>query len=223
MSYTRFAVYFLPADGPLAAFGARWLGWDAVRGRAVVQPDIEGVAEMTEGPAKYGFHATLKPPFRLTPDQTPEALADAVAGLAARTAPARCNGLHLTRLGRFLALTPVGDATGLARVAAACVRELDAFRAPPEDAELARRRKAHLTDRQEALLRRWGYPYVLDEFRFHTTLTGRLPRRQVDEVADLLHGLLPPLPSPFHLDAVALLGERPDGRFEQISRAALTG
>ena len=223
MSYTRFAVYFLPAEGPLAEFGAHWLGWDAVRGRNVAQPDIDGLAGMTAAPARYGFHATLKPPFRLAPERSFDALTDAIAALAARTAPAQCDGLELTRLGRFLALTPVGDASGLARVAAACVRGLDGFRAPPDDAELARRRKSSLTDRQEAHLRRWGYPYVLDEFRFHMTLTGGLPRGRIDTVADLIHGLLPPLPQPFALDSVALLGERPDGRFERITRAELSG
>ena len=29
--------------------------------------------------------------------------------------------------------------------------------------------------RQDELLLRWGYPYVLEEWRFHLTLTGRLP------------------------------------------------
>jgi hypothetical protein len=52
--------------------------------------------------------------------------------------------------------------------------EFDEFRRPAEAAELARRRRAGLTPRQEALLVRWGYPHVFDEWRFHLTLTGRI-------------------------------------------------
>ena len=43
---------------------------------------------------------------------------------------------------------------------------------PP--AELARRRAGGLTPRQDELLQRWGYPFVLEEFRFHMSLTGPL-------------------------------------------------
>jgi hypothetical protein len=41
------------------------------------------------------------------------------------------------------------------------------------EAERARRRGA-LTLRQEALLDRFGYPYVAEEFKFHMTLTDRI-------------------------------------------------
>jgi hypothetical protein len=59
-------------------------------------------------------------------------------------------------------------------LADACVVRLDRFRAPPTDAELARRRRAALTPRQDALLAMYGYPYVLDTWFFHMTLTRRL-------------------------------------------------
>ena len=35
-----------------------------------------------------------------------------------------------------------------------------------------------ITARQDALLQQWGYPFVLEEFRFHMSLTGSLA--QVD-------------------------------------------
>jgi hypothetical protein len=54
-------------------------------------------------------------------------------------------------MGGFLALTPAYDLTVLERVASACVPDLDTFRAPVSGAELARRRKADLSARQEAL------------------------------------------------------------------------
>lgn len=103
------------------------------------------------------------------------------------------------------------------------MRDLDAFRAPAAEAELERRRKAGLSPRQDALLAQWGYPYVMEEFRFHMTLTGRLPKDRIDGWADIAQRHLPALPTPFVIDQIALCGERADGRFELIHRYTLAG
>lgn len=223
MSYARFAIYYLPPEGALADFGAGWLGWDCVAGRDSIPPHVPGLDDVTMTPRKYGFHGTLKPPFRLAEGTDAEGLRHAVAQMAQVCPAAQSDALTLTALGRFLALTPVGDTSGIARVAATCVEALDVFRAPPDEAELERRRKARLSDRQEALLQRWGYPYVMEEFRFHMTLTGRLLVEEIDHWSDIARAHLPPLPSPFVMDEVALVGERQDGRFELIQRYALAG
>ncbi len=223
MSYTRFAIYYLPPEGALADFSAGWLGWDVTAGRPVDQPDVPGIAQITKTPSKYGFHGTLKPPFRLVQGCDLPRLADAVAGMAAASAPAQCEGLVLSRIGHFLALTPKGEADSIGRVAATCVQELDTFRAPMDDSELKRRRKSGLSQRQDALLERWGYPFVLDEFRFHLTLTGRLPEAEVDRWMIRTRTHLPALPTPFLLNEVALVGERTDGFFELIQRYTMSG
>ena len=59
MSYARYAIYFVPSEGPLATFGATWLGWDVVAGRDVPQFDLAGLRDITVKPRKYGFHGTL--------------------------------------------------------------------------------------------------------------------------------------------------------------------
>ncbi len=223
MSYSRFAIYYVPAEGAFADFGAAWLGWDVARGRETPQMDVPGLHDVTMTPRKYGFHATLKAPFRLADGRTVADLDAAVSDLAAGLAPATCNGLDLTALGGFLALTPDGDMTDLRRVAAACVRNLDMFRAAATDAELARRRKAGLSARQEALLTQWGYPYVMEEFQFHMTLTGRLQQDSLAQWSKAVLRHLPDLPRPFVLDQIALCGERADGWFEPIHRYMLTG
>lgn len=223
MPYSRFAVYHLPPDGALSEFGAVWLGWDVATGRAVQQPGVPGLADVTGTPRKYGFHATLKPPFKLADGMQVAQLDDALQRLAVSTAPARCAGLELIALGRFLALVPLGDASGLDRVAAVCVTDLDAFRGRMSPAELERRQSKKLNPRQEALLQLYGYPHVLDQFRLHFTLTGRLPRDQIADWRDTVCHHLPDLPAPFVLDQIALVGERGDGFFELIQRYTLTG
>ena len=223
MSYSRFAIYYTPPYGPLAQFGAAWLGWDVERGQEAVQPDVPGLHDITMTPRKYGFHATLKPPFRLADGATEDLLFTAVGELAETLAPAECEGLTLSSLGRFMALTLQGDVAGVRRVAGGCVRGLDAFRAPAPPAELARRRQPGLSPRQDTLLQQWGYPYVIEEFRFHMTLTGPLADGAVDDWMTIAKQHLPPLPASFTLDQIALCGERADGRFEMIHRYALTG
>jgi hypothetical protein len=182
------------------------------------------IAAITEVPRKYGLHATMKPPMRLAEGNSTEALERACAALAASQPPVVLDGLELARLGRFLALRPIGDETALRALAAACVRELDAFRAPAPEAELARRRAAGLTEAQEDNLMRWGYPYVMEAFKFHITLTGKLPKAELPAVeAGLTESLLPLLPSPFEIRDLTLMGESEDGRFHLIHRYTLSG
>lgn len=223
MQAERYAIYYLP-EGDLARFGAEWLGWDCQAGAEVAQPAIAGMdlAELTDEPRKYGFHATIKPPFHLA--GTLADLQATVAALAARLAPAEAPALRLDRIGRFLALTPEGDGAAIRALAAETVRALDSFRAPASEADLARRRKAGLTPAQEANLTAWGYPYVMEEFRFHMTLSGSLECATRDFLfSELAPRVKPVLPRPFRLDSLCLLGQGADKRFRLIQRYPLTG
>src|SRR3546814_13524543 len=73
-----------------------------------------------------------------------------------------------------MALTFSEPAPEMRALADAAVQRLDALRAPLTPREIERRLQSRLSPRQEALLGRWGYPYVFDEFRFNMTLTGSL-------------------------------------------------
>jgi putative phosphonate metabolism protein len=171
----RLALYWAPElDDPLHRLGSAWLGRDAESGAALPQPTLPGldIAELTADPRGYGLHATLKPPFRLAVSWA-EAMA-AAAALAARLAPFDLPPLAVRDLHGFLALRETAPCPMLQALADACVEALDPCRAPLPESELARRRKAGLSPRQEALLERWGYPYVFEEWRFHVTLTRRL-------------------------------------------------
>lgn len=225
--FTRYAIYYTPEPGtPLADFGASWLGWDSARGTPCAHPRMTGldVAAITATPRKYGFHGTIKPPFRLAEGATAQGLSDAIADLCADSAPVVLEGLMLARLGRFLALVPLGDAGALGALAARTVQDLDAFRAPPNDAEMAKRRAARLNPAQEAHLLRWGYPYVLDQFRFHMTLTGPLDSETSNRVEAALAEPIRALElAPFQITGLTLLGEDGTGQFQQIHRYTLSG
>lgn len=228
--FLRYAIYFLPPAGALADFGAAWLGWDIAKATAVARQTNTGPGmippHVIARPRRYGFHATLKPPFHLAQGTSDTALVAAINRIAATTPPACCEGgLLLSTFGNFLALIPRGDADAIARLAAACVTGLHHHVAPPTGAELARRHRAapRLTPRQKALLNRWHYPYVLDEYRFHMTLSGPLAPAALKRVATRLTQELPPLPRPFVINEIALVGERADGMFQSIRRFRLAG
>lgn len=226
MTFTRYAIYYAPpADAGWSKWATGWLGWDMEAGREAAPPEAGAldVAAITATPRKYGLHATMKPPMRLADGTNDAQLRAACAALAATRTPVTLDGLQIDRLGRFLALRPVGDVTALNALAAACVTELDAFRAPAPDGEVAKRRTAGLSAEQDTNIVEWGYPYVLDQFRFHITLTGKLPKGDLPAVEDYLASELAPLlPQPFVINDLALMGEAEDGRFHLIQRYALS-
>ncbi|HET7880126.1 MAG TPA: DUF1045 domain-containing protein [Acetobacteraceae bacterium] len=171
----RVALYYAPqTEDPLFTASAAWLGRDPERGAPVPQPDIAGIAEVTAEPRLYGFHATLKPPMRLAAGCIWQHVVDATAALCERIAPFDLPPLSVQDLFGFLALRETVSSAPLQALADSCVEQLDSFRAPPSDAEMARRRRTKLTARQDAMLMRWGYPYVFETWFFHMTLTRRL-------------------------------------------------
>ncbi|KAF0259640.1 hypothetical protein DOU02_02130 [Clavibacter michiganensis subsp. michiganensis] len=185
---TRVAVYAIPgvgSDGPVGILlrerAEAWLGRSVVGGSAAPAPGAPAgwtraeVDAVTVDARRYGFHGTLKAPFRLADGRDLDGLEAAVADLAGSRDPVALPGLRVASLGGFLALVPTGPVPALDALAADVVMRLDGFRAPPTDAETARRDPASLSPRQRELLATWGYPHVLDRFRFHLTLTDRIP------------------------------------------------
>ncbi len=212
----RYAVYFAPPPGSaLAEFGAVWLGRDCADGTARAQPAVDGLsptrlAEITTSPRHYGFHGTLKPPFALADGCCEADLLAAVAAFAAARAGFDAPPLRVAALSGFTALVLSAPCPAMRDLAADCVRDLDRFRAPAGAAELARRRAAGLSPRQDALLRAWGYPYVMDEFRFHMTLTERLPAADRAVVMAALAPLAAPVTeAPLQVDGIAVF-HQPD-------------
>jgi putative phosphonate metabolism protein len=221
----RFAVYYAPRPGPFAQRAAEWLGWDPQAGRVVPQPVVPGIAnpdQITRDPRRYGFHGTLRAPFRLADGIKEEDAGQVVAALAGRLRPVICQSLRLENLHGFLAWTPQGCEKALMDLGAAVVEATDPLRAPLTEAEIVRRRPQELSPRQRALLDRWGYPHVMDEFHFHLTLTDRLD--DPEPIASALDAhFAPVVPRPFVVDDLCLFGEDLGGRFHLLHRYALAG
>lgn len=184
----RYAIYFAPeAASSFEALAASWLGRDAAMGKSVEHPNLEGLgatelAEITGPARRYGFHATLKAPFRLAVGASETDLTDAMEVFAEQTSTFEIPALKVGRLEGFLALVPAGPAPALNALANSVVEAFEPLRAPLTDREIERRNPVSLSSEELRNLMRWGYPYVFDRFRFHMTLTTRLAGPQITRV-----------------------------------------
>jgi 2'-5' RNA ligase len=185
----RYAAYLAPTDS-WRELGRAWLGRCEETGQRLARSrdDDPRLDAWTDAPRHYGLHATLKPPFQLRAGTTARAL-DAAMRTVARSQSPFAVTLTLRALRGFLAWCLTEDATDHARIRALAdraVRDLDAYRAPPTAAELARRRPDRLTPAQQQMLAQWGYPYVFDTYTFHITLTGQLGETDLRHAQELL-------------------------------------
>jgi putative phosphonate metabolism protein len=220
----RAAIYFTPAkNDPLTVRAAEWLGRDAFDDRIVRDPDPK-MDVLVSNPARYGFHATLKAPFRLDDSITLNELDRELAAFAQRTQAVSLGTLAVTRLNHFFALTVQAALPRLLQVEEAVRTTFEPFRAPLTEQEMVRRNPQSLTERQQTNLSRWGYPHVGQDFRFHMTLTNAIvDEDEAARVEKRLHSQFNPvLETPVVIDALALFVEpRPGAPFYVQSRHPL--
>jgi len=111
----------------------------------------------------------------------------------------------------------------LDRLAADCVRGFDQFRAPLTAQDRTRRKPSALTAAQLVHLDRWGYPYVMDDFRFHMTLTGTVGAERRDQLVALLRARFAALDvREFAVDRIAVFRQDDaDSRFRVLAHFGL--
>ncbi|WP_163272340.1 DUF1045 domain-containing protein [Chelativorans alearense] len=210
----RYAIYFTPdKDDPLGRVAERWLG-RSVFGRQVPAPvavDTFSAAEIafhTAAPRRYGFHATLKAPFRLAEGKSEGELVATLEKFAAEREPVVLERVAARRLGGFFAVVPATPSPELDRLAGEVVEAFEPFRAPLSPEEIERRNPENLTPEQLKNLHKWGYPYVFDAFRFHMTLTGRVPEAEAARMERAIDAFFGPLLlEPLELSSLALFAE----------------
>jgi putative phosphonate metabolism protein len=190
--FPRYALYYAAGrNHALSRFGAELLGYDAHTGHEVafsddalrVAPDWR---DITTDPRKYGFHATLKAPMALASDRTEADLMAACETFAAKPRPIPTIRPVVDAISGFIAVIPAEPIDALQQLATDCVRDFDSFRAPLTAEDRARRKPEKLSERQRNYLDHWGYPYVMEEFRFHMTLTGRLDAERRGPILQML-------------------------------------
>ena len=230
MAY-RYAVYWAPPrDHPLWLAGCAWLGRDPETGETFdknPEPLVlrEEHARLVADASRYGWHATLKAPFRLAEGQTEADLDAALRDFAATRTPFASPPLVVAPLAGFLAVVSAAPSPALSALADDAVRAFDRFRAPLTEQELAKRLRNGLTPRQQQMLNTWGYPYVMEEWRFHMTLTGRLAEERVATLRPALaERFAPALVTPPLFCEIALYAEpEPGAPFRLLRRYPFRG
>jgi len=228
-NHPRYAIYYAaPPDSALGWLGASLLGYDAYTGDDLPFPDVvkqtvPNWRDLTQFPRKYGFHATLKAPMVLASGTTEAQLVTACESFADGVRPIPLIKPVVDSISGFIAVIPEQPSVELQQLATDCTRAFDSFRAPLAPKDRARRNPDRLTPRQREYLDRWGYPYVMEEFRFHMTLTGKLPEDDRKLVLPMLRErfseinceLLP-------VDRIALFRQDgPDSRFRIVEHFPL--
>ncbi|TPL49315.1 DUF1045 domain-containing protein [Mesorhizobium sp. B2-4-2] len=225
----RYAIYFTPQqDEKLARIAANWLGRDPFG--AATRP-VEAVGDLsaaevafhTASARRYGFHATLKAPFRLAANETEASLRAALDAFAQATPVVMIPRLVVSQIDGFFALVPEAPLPPLNRFADDVVRDFDRFRAPLTEAEIERRSPDSLKPGEFRNLCQWGYPYVFESFRFHMTLSGRAGPQESHRLRLAIEGLFTEvLRQPVPVDALTLFIEpEPGAPFMVLSQHAL--
>jgi putative phosphonate metabolism protein len=228
-SASRYGIYFCPSpSASLYGQGSEWLGRDAQTG-ATLDPHLpesirtDDWLKATDSPRRYGFHATLKPPFRLADGVTFDDLRAELHEFALKRSCFHAPVLRVGALGRFLALILSSRSEEFDNLAADCVGEFDRFRAPAGAEETAKRLHDSLTPREREHVLRWGYPYVFDTWKFHMSLTRSLPTEQVAfyerYLGERFAGVCE---EPLLVDSICIFHEsRPGASFHLLDRAYL--
>ena len=214
----RYAICFTPpARDPLADAAARWLGRNVFSGEAEEHPGLKGlgvheIAFHTALPRRFGFHATFKAPFRLSEGSNEASLLRDLMHFAGQMEPVALRGLSVGRIGDVFGLILQRPCPEVDHLAASVVRAFDGFRAPLSEVEIERRNPDRLSAPQFSNLSRWGHPYVMDEYRFHMTLTGPLLARDFPRIEQGLKAHFDPvLAEPVVVTNLALFVETERG------------
>jgi hypothetical protein len=228
----RYAIYFVPAaQSRLYRYGSSILGYDCYTGGAVDFPEQSGGAainwnEIAKEPRRYGFHVTLKAPFHLLPSHSEAQLINAVQNFARLGHAIHAFTPALRLISGFYAVVPDTAVPAIDALAASCTTIFDAYRAPITPQERARRIALKLNQSQIHNLDRWGYPYVLSEFRFHMTLTGKIPPSRRREILAALQDEFRRMrvERSIAVDRLALVKQvSPAASFRVVSHAGLDG
>jgi hypothetical protein len=177
MAFPRYAICFAPEQGSaLEAVAHAWFGRDSsgtviARQSAVAGVSRERIEQLTRMSASFGMHGTLKPPFELMPHATEKGLLTVAEVIAKSWAPFEIPPLELGEVGFIISLMPESSSTALENLATMCVRAFDGFRLPLSEAEEHAYKRRRLTVHQRQMLEHWGYPYVMEEFDFHLSMT----------------------------------------------------
>ena len=223
----RYAIYYTPQPGTaLAAFGRSWFGRanDGATLQAFSSSGLTGSGMPPTAAGRYtGLHALFRAPFTLRDDIGLDDLRTRLITFATRRKPVETGPLTLARAGRYLVLRPATPALALDWLATQCVSAFEDFAVAPEDEDAQDHR--HLSAYQRLLLRSFGHPHVMSEYRFSIALTGPLDAHHLERVTQAVRPVLEDICAQgVAVDGLSLFGDARGGApMRLIGRFGLGG
>jgi len=190
---TLFSICYTPRPGsPLAQFGRSWFG-RANDGTTLEAFSASGLGRtaatgITPTPGRYfGLHAPFFAPAPFRPEVQLTEVRLHLESFAAHRKPIETGPLTLTRLGRSLVLRPSLPRPELDWLALQCFNAFDTYALMPQTTNADH---LHLSKHQQLLLKSFGQPHIMSEYRFCLRLTGSLDEAQLERVSKALRPLV---------------------------------
>ena len=218
---THFSICYTPRPGSaLAQFGRSWFGRanDGATLQAFSASSVGGHAResITPTPGRYfGLHAAFTAPAPLRAGARLDEVRTHLQRFTSRRKPIETGPLKLTRLRRSLVLQPAEPRPELDWLALQCFNAFDSYAAMTETAE---EELPHLSRYQRLLLKSFGQPNVMSEYRFSLKLTGPLDETHLGRVTVALRPLVADLCTDgVCVDGLSLIGSTPEPAIGQPS------
>lgn len=199
--------------------GVHWLGMEPFSGEIIDQPVLLGIDadrlwELTRSARRLGFHAPVKPFFRLACGVDEEQLCGLLNIFSLKHHSFVLSSLTLRAQENKFFLEPDTYPSSLLSLAADCIRTFDPYGAAPKPSESARLKAAVLSPQEKQNLELWGYPYVFNQYRFRLFLTSRITDAAEKEVmySALARIFVTVSASPLKVDALCLFVEAGSGQ-----------
>ena len=190
----RYAIYFAPSEtSKIGQFGRLLLKRTAKKmvdeGMLTDLPK-ELHRKIIKTPQHYGFHGTLKAPFELHPDYNLYHLDTTLIKFCSSFPDFSIKSLKLQIIAEFIALVPNGEVERLYQLHRKLTEEFNYLCGPLSDFDRDRFLARGLTNGQKKYLCRYGYPFILDSFKFHLTLTSSLTENEQTTCLELLDNMI---------------------------------
>lgn len=189
----RFAVCYTPKPGgAFASFGRSWFGRanDEVTLETFCTSGLAGLKNVNPSPLpdRYnGLHAPFFSPLTLREDTSLSLVQERLMAFAAHRKQVDTGPLALTCVNGSLVLQPTKPRPELSWLALQCFNGFESF---AENSGAREPDYGHLGRHQWLLLKSFGQPNVMSEYRFRIALTGPLEPNQLGLVLETVRPMI---------------------------------
>ena len=234
--YSRYAIYYAPPkESSLEEFGRYWFGWDPLNAKLINNKqrinylnrfgikNLKNIDKNVLIAKKYGFHGTLIPPFKLNKNYSTNTLFKKTEDIAKKFKKFKFYKFKLKRINNFYAFVQNKKNSNINKISNRLVKELFKFRSPLTKKEIDKRNPSKLSKLQLNILHKWGYPYLMSEFKFHMTLasevTGNKLYSELKKIEKKKEIILNEIND---FDKIYIFGENQKGMFENLENFSLS-